>query len=197
LNQIQEFFEFHVNDKEEGCNYIENENKVNPVPRHLIAQERLFDRQDGHKHKGKSGVKPCDHFEVNIENDKEPRMVKVDKSTPIEERKEIVKLLKEYRNVLAFTYDKLNVYREDVIQYVIPLKEDTKPFRQKLRQINPKLSPLVLLTAYSARSQLMCHEDASLDANLMKTVLVLLGHLMPQHKNFVNEISAPLRGLIM
>jgi hypothetical protein len=38
------------------------------------------------------------------------------------------------------------------------------------------------LTAYSARGQLMCHEDASPDANLLKTVLVLLGHLMLQHK---------------
>jgi hypothetical protein len=34
-------------------------------------------------------------------------------------------------------------------------------------------------------------------ASMLKTVLVLLGHLMPQHKIFVNEISAPLRGLIM
>jgi hypothetical protein len=82
-------------------------------------------------------------LEVNIGNDKEPRMVKVGKSTPIEERNEIIKLLKEYRDVLAFTYDELKVYREDVIQHVIPLKEDTKPFRQKLRQINPKLAPLV------------------------------------------------------
>jgi hypothetical protein len=50
---------------------------------------------------------------------------------------------------------------------------------------------------FSNGGQLMCHEDASPDANLLKTVLVLLGHLMLQHKNFVNEISAPLRGLIM
>jgi hypothetical protein len=54
-----------------------------------------------------------------------------------------------------------------------------------------------MLTAYSARGQLMCHEYASPDAILLKTILVLLGHLMPQHKIFVNEISAPLRGLIM
>jgi hypothetical protein len=49
---------------------------------------------------------------------------------------------------------------------------------------------------FSNGGQLMCHEDASPDANLLKTVLVLLGHLMPS-KIFVNEISAPLRGLIM
>jgi hypothetical protein len=50
---------------------------------------------------------------------------------------------------------------------------------------------------FSNGGQLTCREDASPDANLMKTVLVLLGYLIPQHKNFVNEISAPLRGLIM
>jgi hypothetical protein len=42
-----------------------------------------------------------------------------------------------------FSYDELKVYREDVIRHVIPLKEATKPFRQKLRQLNPKLAPLV------------------------------------------------------
>jgi hypothetical protein len=70
-------------------------------------------------------------------------LIKVGKTTPIEERNEIVKLLKEYRDVLAFGYDELKVYREDVIQHVITLKEGTTPFRQKLRQLNPKLAPLV------------------------------------------------------
>ena len=50
---------------------------------------------------------------------------------------------------------------------------------------------------FSNSGQLMCREDASPDAHVMKTVLVLLGFLIPQHQNFVNEISAPLRGLIM
>jgi hypothetical protein len=31
----------------------------------------------------------------------------------------------------------------------------------------------------------------------LKTVLVLLGHFDAPAQNFVNEISAPLRGLIM
>ena len=87
--------------------------------------------------------KLCDHLEVNIGTNEEPRMIKIGKVTHTEERNKIVKLLKEYRDVLAFSYDELKVYREDVIQHVIPLKEETKPFRQKLRQINPKLATLV------------------------------------------------------
>jgi hypothetical protein len=35
---------------------------------------------------------------------------------------------------------------------------------------------------FSNGGQLTCREDASPDANLMKTVLVLLGYLIPQHK---------------
>jgi hypothetical protein len=54
-------------------------------------------------------------------------MVKIGKTTPIEEKVELVKLLKEYRDVLAFSYDELKVYREDVIQHVIPLRKKLNP----------------------------------------------------------------------
>jgi hypothetical protein len=143
LNNIQEFSDFHISEKEEGCNYTEDDQKINPVPRSFVAQEQLFDRQDGHKPKEETGINPGDHIKVNIGTNEEPRMVKVGKSTLEEERKEIIKLLREYRDVLAFTYDELKVYREEVIQHNIPLKGEAKPFRQKLRQINPKLAPLV------------------------------------------------------
>ena len=65
-------------------------------------------------------------------------MVKIGKNTPNETKKQIINLLKEYRDVLE-----LEVYKEDVLQHTIPLREGGKPIRQKLRQINPKLAPLV------------------------------------------------------
>jgi len=37
LNHIQEFSEFHVNEKEEGCNYTKTDYKINPVHRGLVA----------------------------------------------------------------------------------------------------------------------------------------------------------------
>jgi hypothetical protein len=149
---------------------------------------------------------------------KKPRMVKIGKTTPIEERVEIVKLLKEYRDVLAFSYDELKVYREDVIQHVIPLKEETKPFRQKLRQINPKLAPLVqqelqkMLEAgiiaqtrhsswcsnivdrpFSNGGQLMCHEVFIYVEDIIGSTWVS----DTPASNFVSGITAPLRGLIL
>ena len=58
----------------------------------------------------------------------------------------MINFVKEYRDVFAFTYDELKAYREDVFQHIIPLNQDikeVKPFRQKLRKINPKLAPIV------------------------------------------------------
>jgi hypothetical protein len=87
LTCMHEFFDFDVNEKEEGCNYTEDDNKSNAVPKRIVAQEKSFDRQDGHKRKEESKEKLCDHLEVNIGSDKEPRTIKVSKTTPIEDIK--------------------------------------------------------------------------------------------------------------
>ena len=65
-----------------------------------------------------------------------------------------------------------------------------------LRNIKQDLSLMAfprrkVLTAYSTRGQLMYHEDASPDANLMKTVLVLLGYLIPQQKFCKQNFRTP------
>jgi ribonuclease HI len=143
LTHMHEYLDLDISIKEEGCNYTGNDNELKTPPRRVVSLERDFDRQDGHKQKEELKKKLCDHLEINIGTSEEPRMVKICKTTPIEERIQIVELLKEYRDVLAFSYDELKFYREDVIQHVIPLKEETKPFRQKLIQLNPKLAPLV------------------------------------------------------
>jgi hypothetical protein len=52
-------------------------------------------------------------------------------------------LFKEYFDVFAWSYDDLKAYDKSIFQHIIPLKEGTKPFKQKLRIINPKLKPLV------------------------------------------------------
>jgi hypothetical protein len=126
LTHMHEFSDFGINTINEGCNYTENVDNVRTPPRRVVSLERDFDKLDGHKQKSGSKKELFDHIEVNIGTVEEPWMVKIGKTTPIEERVEIVKLLKEYRDVLAFSYDKLKVYREDVIQHVIPLKEETK-----------------------------------------------------------------------
>ena len=51
--------------------------------------------------------------------------------------------MKDFPNVFAWSYEDLKFYDTKVIQYVIPIKDDNKPFKQKLRIINPLLLPLI------------------------------------------------------
>jgi hypothetical protein len=41
--------------------------------------------------------------------------------------------MKDFPNVFAWSYEDLKVYENGVIQHVIPIKEDKKPFKKKLR----------------------------------------------------------------
>jgi hypothetical protein len=45
--------------------------------------------------------------------------------------------------VFVWIYEDLKSYDTSIIQHRIPIKEEQKPFRQKLRRINPKLLPLI------------------------------------------------------
>jgi hypothetical protein len=107
-----------------------------------LPYENIFERHDMYKKK-KEVIKPGSYIEINIGTEEVPRFIKIGKGTSEKERKELISLVQEYRDVFAFTYDELKAYKEDVVQHTIPLRDDTKSFQQKLRRINPKLAPLV------------------------------------------------------
>jgi hypothetical protein len=51
--------------------------------------------------------------------------------------------MKDFLDVFAWSYKDLKVYDTKVIQHVIPIKDDHKPFKKKLRRINPLMLPLI------------------------------------------------------
>jgi hypothetical protein len=51
--------------------------------------------------------------------------------------------LREFADVFAWTYEDLKTYDTSVIEHKISLKGEAKPFRKKLRQINPMLLPIM------------------------------------------------------
>jgi hypothetical protein len=83
-------------------------------------------------------VEDCD-----VGTAKEPRIVKLSKYLPPEMKSKYTDLLRWYKDVFAWSYDELRTYDTSVIEHKIPLKPGVKPFRQKLRQINPILLPVV------------------------------------------------------
>ena len=70
-------------------------------------------------------------------------MVKISKALSDEESKRYIKLLKEFVDIFAWSYEYLKIYDTNIIQHKIPLNPNTKPFRKKLRRINPALLPII------------------------------------------------------
>ena len=52
-------------------------------------------------------------------------------------------MLRQYKDVFAWSYDELRTYDTIVIEHKIPLKHGVFPFKQKLKQINPILLPVI------------------------------------------------------
>ncbi|MCY6488329.1 hypothetical protein, partial [Actinobacillus pleuropneumoniae] len=80
---------------------------------------------------------------MNIGTTENPKMVKLSKALSPKVKKEYIRFLSSFSNVFAWDYSDLKTYDTSIIQHTIPIKPNQKPFRQKLRRINPKLLPLI------------------------------------------------------
>ena len=116
--------------------------KNNSFPKGLVPLEKLFDQNDVAK---TLEVVPTE-IEVtdfNTGTTQDPKLIKISKKLLEGARREYLDLLKKYSKVFAWKYEDLKVYDTFVIQHTIPIKENEKRFRQKLRRINPLLLPLI------------------------------------------------------
>jgi hypothetical protein len=78
--------------------------------------------------------------DINVGSEESPRYIKIGKACTEKERKEIISLVHEYKDVFAWSYDELKTFDQNVLNYEIPLRADAKAFRQRLRFINPKVA---------------------------------------------------------
>jgi hypothetical protein len=69
--------------------------------------------------------------------------VNIGKTMSKEERKDYLKLFRQYQDVFAWSYKDLKTYDTHIIQHTIPLKLEMKPFHQKLRKYHLSLEPLM------------------------------------------------------
>ena len=72
------------------------------------------------------GIDECDSY--NLGKDQDPKMVRVGKMRNTQEREVILQFLREYKDVIAWSYKELKMYDPDIITHDIPLKPDAKPF---------------------------------------------------------------------
>jgi ribonuclease HI len=161
LEMIDEFSETHIDQEnqndpvwimQEGENPEKFKDRIanhkmlllknNQIPKGLIPLERLFDQNDIPL-KSTLQPQPEEVEDCNVGSNENPKMVKLSKYLPTDLKSKYVELLKEYKDVFAWSYEDLKTYDTSVIEHKIPLKPGIKPFKQKLRQINPILLPVI------------------------------------------------------
>jgi len=116
--------------------------KNNVIPKGLIPLEELFDQDDvAHK----PTLQPIEKGveEVNVGTTANPKLVKLSKALPPKIKDKYISLLSSFVDVFAWDYSNLKTYDTNIIQHTIPIKPNQKPFRQKLRRLNPKLLPSI------------------------------------------------------
>lgn len=80
---------------------------------------------------------PREHIEaeqiekINLGTDQDPKCILIGKACQGKLREDIIKDCRECIDVIACTYDQLKTYSPGIISHTIPLKPNTKPFRQK------------------------------------------------------------------
>jgi hypothetical protein len=161
LEMIDEFSTTHIDQEDDQNNEQINQNshpdpklqdmianhkmmvlRNNQIPKGLVPLEKLFDKDD-------IVVKPIVHPQKeevedhNIGTEQEPRYIKLSKFLPVDQKVKYIDLFKEFTEVFAWSYEDLKTYDTNIIQHKIPLKVGSKPFRHKLRQVNPILFPVI------------------------------------------------------
>lgn len=93
------------------------------LPKGLTPLEDLFDSNDVPKNPKMEPVR-SDIEECNIGTELKPKMIKLSKYLPPQEKEQYIDLLKEYQDVFAWSYEDLKAYDTNIIQQKIPIKDD-------------------------------------------------------------------------
>lgn len=117
----------------------------NWIPKGLVSLERLSDRNDRYvKEITSQNANTSGEYEkVNIGDENNPKIVNLGKCCTPKERHLFIKLLQKFLDVFASSYEDLKDFRNGQFQHHIPLKLEVAPFKQKLRNYNPKVTDAI------------------------------------------------------
>jgi hypothetical protein len=119
-----------------GHNIVEL--KTNHIPRGLVPLEEFFDSNDVSRGDAMKNQEQ-EITDCNIGTTENSKIIKLSKALALEQKDRYVSLIKSFVDTFARSYEDLKTFDTDIIQHKIPLKDGSKPFRQKIRKFNPML----------------------------------------------------------
>ena len=69
---------------------------------------------------------------VNLGTEHNPQCVNLGSTCTPQEKKAFIRLFNEFKEIFAWTYEDLKTFDPNIMQHVIPMKPEAKPFQQKL-----------------------------------------------------------------
>lgn len=76
----------------------------------------------------------------NMDTSSLPKMIKISRFLSVDMKLKYIEMMKIFVDVFSWSYANLKKYDPSIIQHTIPIKENEKPVKQKLRRINPPFS---------------------------------------------------------
>ena len=101
-----------------------------------LRLENFFDLQDKFRSipNSKTNISQMKYESINLGAELNPQTINLGIDCTPAEKTTFIKLFKEFKDVFAWTYDDLKTFNTQVMQHIIPIKQESKPFQQKLRK---------------------------------------------------------------
>jgi hypothetical protein len=77
---------------------------------------------------------------INLGTEEDKKEVKVGAALPPEVKESLVKLLQEYVDVFAWSYQDMPGLDTNIVEHKLPLKPECPPVKQKLRRTRPDMA---------------------------------------------------------
>ena len=77
--------------------------------------------------------------EVDIGDGSKPRPTFISRKLSDEVRKDLINLLKEYKDCFAWDYSEMPGLDRSIVEHRLPIKLGYKPYQQPPRKVDPKL----------------------------------------------------------
>ena len=118
---------------------------VNLIPTSVLRLEKCYDLHD--QFKGEPNCKMnssnmC-YESIHLGIEANPQNINLGSDCTQHEKSSFLKLFSEFKDAFAWSYNDLKTFDTEIIQHVIPMKSQSKPFQQKLRKMHPTLESVV------------------------------------------------------
>jgi len=77
---------------------------------------------------------------VNLEDEGEEKNVKIEAGMTKEMKLQVYTLLKEFKDIIAWSYKDMPGSDPEIVQHRLPLKPECHPIKQRLRRMKPEVS---------------------------------------------------------